>query len=99
MNVDGNASGGERSLASLGIRVAFARALSGMGLLLLDEPTHNLDSEGIEKLIEVLREGMPEVLDQVILITHESDMEKAASGLSYRLMRESNEATVVEQFE
>ncbi len=99
VNVDGSASGGERSMASLSLRVAFARALSRMGTLLLDEPTHNLDSEGIQKLIEVLREGMPEVLDQVILITHENDMEKAATGLSYRLMRESNQATLVERFE
>jgi len=35
----------------------------------------------------------------VILITHENDMEKAATGLSYRLMRESNQATLVERFE
>ncbi|MBR9681303.1 MAG: SMC family ATPase [Candidatus Altiarchaeota archaeon] len=99
VNVDGVASGGERSMASLSLRVAFARALSRMGTLLLDEPTHNLDSEGIQKLIEVLKEGMPEVLDQVVLITHESDMEQAATGLSYRLMREANQATLVEQFE
>jgi len=99
VGVDGFTSGGERSLAALSLRVAFARALSHMGTLLLDEPTHNLDSSGIEQLIEVLKEGMPEVLDQVVLITHESDMEKAATGLSYRLARDSNDATLVEQFE
>jgi exonuclease SbcC len=88
VNVEGVASGGERSIASIALRVAFARALSSMGLLLLDEPTHNLDDSGINKLSDVLREGMPNVLDQVVIITHEERMEKASTGNVYRLDRD-----------
>ena len=88
VNVDGIASGGERSIASLALRVAFAKALSRLGLLLLDEPTHNLDDNGIDKLTDVLREGMPSVLEQVVIITHEERMEKSATGAAYRLIRD-----------
>ena len=87
VNVDGVASGGERTLAALALRIAFARSLTNIGILLLDEPTHNLDSNGIERLTEVLAEGIPEVLDQVLLITHDDEMEKAATGRAYRLVR------------
>jgi len=87
INVDGFASGGERSIASLALRVAFAKSLSKLGLLLLDEPTHNLDENGVDKLSDVLREGMPNVLEQVVIITHEERMEKASTGAAYRLFR------------
>jgi len=99
VNVDGIASGGERTLAALALRIAFARALANLGILLLDEPTHNLDRNGIEKLVEVLSEGIPEVLDQVLLITHDEEMEKAATGIAYRLYRnkETDEPTRVER--
>lgn len=99
INVDGIASGGERSIASLALRVAFARALSKLGLLLLDEPTHNLDDYGVEKLSDVLREGMPAVLEQVVIITHEERMEKASTGSVYKLLRDkaSEEPTSVER--
>ena len=88
VNVDGFASGGERSIASLALRVAFARSLSKMGLLLLDEPTHNLDEVGVDRLSDILREGMPNVLEQVLIITHEERMEKASTGFAYRLFRD-----------
>jgi exonuclease SbcC len=99
ISVDGVASGGERSIASLALRVAFAKALSRLDLLLLDEPTHNLDDNGVEKLSEVLRDGMPAVLEQVLIITHEERMEKASTGSVYRLVRdkETEEPTRVER--
>ncbi|MBR9689418.1 MAG: SMC family ATPase [Candidatus Altiarchaeota archaeon] len=99
VSVDGVASGGERSIASLALRVAFARALSKLGLLLLDEPTHNLDDNGINKLSDVLREGMPNVLNQIVIITHEERMEKASTGSAYRLVRdkELEEPTSIER--
>ncbi|MBR9680239.1 MAG: SMC family ATPase [Candidatus Altiarchaeota archaeon] len=98
VNVDGFASGGERSIASLALRVAFARSLSKMGLLLLDEPTHNLDEGGVDRLSDILREGMPNVLEQVLIITHEERMEKASTGFAYRLFRnkEKEEPTKLE---
>ena len=99
VNVEGVASGGEKSIASLALRVAFSRSLSKLGLLLLDEPTHNLDENGIDNLTEVLREGMPNVLDQVVVITHEERMEKSATGFAYKLFRDkvNEEPTKIER--
>ncbi|MBR9680049.1 MAG: hypothetical protein GOU99_03300, partial [Candidatus Altiarchaeota archaeon] len=88
VNVEGVASGGERSMAALALRVALAKAMTGFGLLLLDEPTHNLDRNGMEKLIQILRDGMPNVLEQVVLITHNEEMEKAATGFAYKFERQ-----------
>ena len=99
VNVDGIASGGERTLAALALRIAFAKSLANLGILLLDEPTHNLDRNSIEKLVEVLSEGIPQVLDQVLLITHDEELEKAATGIAYKLYRdkERDEPTRVER--
>jgi DNA repair exonuclease SbcCD ATPase subunit len=65
----------------------------------LDEPTHNLDSEGIQELAVALRERIPEVVKQVLLITHEERLEAAVSGYLYRFIRnkELDEPTNVEQ--
>ena len=50
-------SGGERSLAALCLRIAFALVLAAqLKWLVLDEPTHNLDQHAIETFAYVLRE-------------------------------------------
>lgn len=86
--VEGTASGGERTCACLALRIAFVDVLAPtMSWLALDEPTHNLDSEGIEKLSSVLRERVPRVMKQLILITHEHQLESAVSGYLYRFQR------------
>lgn len=88
-SVDGLASGGERSLACLALRIAFARVLApNLRWLILDEPTHNLDSNGIEELANALRERIPSIIDQIILITHEEQLEKSVTGYCYRLVRD-----------
>ncbi|KXB08387.1 hypothetical protein AKJ58_00070 [candidate division MSBL1 archaeon SCGC-AAA385D11] len=99
-SVEGIASGGERTCACLTLRIAFANVLApAMSWLVLDEPTHNLDSEGIEKLSLVLRERIPKVMNQLILITHEKRLESAVSGYLYRFSRDksSDGPTNVEQ--
>jgi DNA repair exonuclease SbcCD ATPase subunit len=65
----------------------------------LDEPTHNLDAEAIQELARVLRERLPSLVRQVLLITHEERLEAAVSGYLYRFHRNKarEEPTVVEQ--
>lgn len=89
INADGVASGGERSIACLALRIAFALVLAPqLRWLVLDEPTHNLDSRAVEDLAVVLRDRVSEFVDQIFLITHDPALESAVSGYLYRLERE-----------
>ncbi|KXA93471.1 hypothetical protein AKJ64_00530 [candidate division MSBL1 archaeon SCGC-AAA259E17] len=89
--VEGMTSGGERTCASLNLRIAFAVVLApNLSWLILDEPTHNLDSEGIDSLSEILRERIPRVVKQLLLITHEKRLESAVSGYLYRFNRDKS---------
>ncbi|VVC02513.1 DNA double-strand break repair Rad50 ATPase [Candidatus Burarchaeum australiense] len=96
---EGVASGGERACASLALRIAFARVLaSNLNWLILDEPTHNLDSEAIGALTVALRDSIPQIVDQLFVITHDEKLKEAASGRLYLLDRNkrANEPTSVE---
>ena len=98
IDVEGIASGGERSLAALTLRIAFSLALApNLSWLVLDEPTHNLDVKAIEELAVVLRDKLPLLIDQIFLITHEERLESAVSGYLYKLERdkEKDEPTKV----
>ena len=89
INVEGVASGGERSIAALALRIAFALVLAPqLRWLVLDEPTHNLDAKAVEDLATTLRERISEFIDQVFLITHDEKLEEAVTGSLYRLERE-----------
>ncbi|MDP7080886.1 MAG: SMC family ATPase [Candidatus Undinarchaeales archaeon] len=92
ITVDGIASGGERSVACLALRVAFSRVLApNLSWLVFDEPTHNLDRRGVEELAETLRDRLPDLFDQVIIISHEEQMENAITGACYRISRDKAE--------
>jgi DNA repair exonuclease SbcCD ATPase subunit len=98
INADGIASGGERSLAALALRIAFALTLApNLQILVLDEPTANLDSASIRMLGETLRERINQFINQTFLITHQRELESAVSGHGYRLERDKSmdEATKV----
>ncbi len=98
--VDGIASGGERTDAALALRISFSTVLAPkLKWIVFDEPTHNLDSEGIQELAKVMRERLPEVVRQILLITHEEKLEAAVSGYLYRFYRDkgADEPTRVEQ--
>jgi len=98
INADGIASGGERSLASLALRIAFSLVLApNLRMLILDEPTANLDRRSITELATTLRERVNEFIDQTFLITHERELENAVTGNAYRIERDKNmdEATKV----
>ena len=89
INVEGTASGGERSIAALALRVAFSLVLAPqMRMLILDEPTANLDANAIEVLGTALRERISDIVDQTFLITHDEKLENAVTGSLYRLERE-----------
>ncbi len=98
--VEGIASGGERTDACLALRIAFAIVLApSLSWIVLDEPTHNLDEEGIQELAKVLRERLPEIVQQIIIITHERQLEEAVSGYLYRFSRnkDADEPTRIER--
>jgi exonuclease SbcC len=89
VNVEGVASGGERSIAVLALRIAFSLILAPqMRILVLDEPTVNLDEKAVEDLAETLRERIGEYIEQLFIISHDSKLEEAITGYAYRLERE-----------
>lgn len=95
VNVEGGVSGGERAVALLALRMAFAQAIAPeFGLVVLDEPTYGLDQQAIETLAEVLRESLPQGIRQVILISHEPGLREAATASVYELRNEGG-VTVV----
>ena len=96
INVEGITSGGERSSACLCLRIALALVLTqNLSWIILDEPTHNIDKNGIRELARILREHLPQIVEQIFVITHEDELENAATGSLYRLERnkEKNEPT------
>ncbi|HID60314.1 MAG TPA: hypothetical protein EYP46_00460 [Hadesarchaea archaeon] len=98
--VEGIASGGERTDACLALRIAFSIVLApNLKWIVFDEPTHNLDAEGIQELAKILRDRLPEVVQQILIITHEERLESAVSGYLYRFSRDkdADEPTRVKQ--
>jgi len=89
VTADGVVSGGERAIACLALRIALSLVLApNIEMLVLDEPTANLDSRTVEVLANVLRDRITNFVEQVFLITHDSSLENAVSGYLYRLERE-----------
>ncbi len=92
VSVEGRVSGGERSMACLALRIAFSLAfIPNLRWLILDEPTHNLDSQAIEHFARVLRERMPGFVEQVFLITHEERISEGVTGSLYKLERDKEQ--------
>ena len=74
-------SGGEQVAMGIAMRFAIARALLGTESesLFLDEPTHNLDSERISSLQDLLVQfKLHPAAPQVVIITHDEDMKVVA---------------------
>jgi len=89
--VDGIASGGERSMAALALRMAFSFVLAPQLLMLfLDEPTENLDSQAIEELAKVLRERISNLVEQCFLVTHDERLKEAVTGYCYVFERDKS---------
>ncbi len=97
--IESMASGGERACAALTLRVALAMVLTpNLGWLILDEPTHNLDQEAVLLLSETLQLKVPEVVNQIFVITHEEALMGSDFASSYRLNRDKENAgsTIIE---
>ena len=85
------ASGGERSAAALTLRLAFSLILAQkLTWIILDEPTHNLDARGLEKMSKLFRDSLPGLIDQVFIITHEERLKTAGGGSVHYLNRNKN---------
>ena len=100
IDVDGIASGGERSIACLAMRVAFALVLvPNLKWIILDEPTHNIDQKGISKFITLFNDTLPKIVDQIFIITHDEALKQAVNSRIYTLTRdkEAGGATIVAQ--
>lgn len=92
VRAEGILSGGERSTAAVTIRIALSLVLTqNLGWLILDEPTHNLDVNAVRALAGMMREHLPELVEQVFIITHDKLMEEAASSSVYLLERDKSE--------
>ena len=74
-------SGGEKIAIALALRLGITQAVSkgDLDTILLDEPTIHLDSSRRHELINLLKEMS--VLPQMIIVTHESQLENAADNL------------------
>lgn len=89
VNVEGFASGGERSIAALTLRIAFALVLAPqLKWLVLDEPTANMDVKAVEDLATTLSEHIGDFIEQTFLITHDEKLESAVTGYAYKLERD-----------
>ncbi len=89
VSIDSIASGGERSIACLTMRIALAMVIvPNLKWLILDEPTHSIDSNGIEKLISVLSDTLPKVVEQVFIITHDESLKQIADSAVFQLERD-----------
>ncbi len=96
-NVESIASGGERSVACLAMRIAFSLVLApNLGLLILDEPTHNIDQQGLEKFVKTFNEVLPKIVEQTLIITHDPILKKAYNSKVYLLSRNKDEHGVAE---
>ncbi|MEM4554509.1 MAG: SMC family ATPase [Candidatus Anstonellaceae archaeon] len=83
------ASGGERACLCLALRVAFAAVLTpDLGWLVLDEPTHNLDSDAVSLLSEAIQTKIPQIVAQTFVITHDSSLGQATYGTVWQLERD-----------
>ncbi|MGC8669589.1 MAG: AAA family ATPase [Candidatus Micrarchaeia archaeon] len=100
LDINNVASGGERSIACLAMRIAFAMVVvPNLKWLILDEPTHNLDENGISKLVEIMGGSLPKVVDQIFVITHDPSLRNISASRIYQIERNKNEdeyANVVE---
>ncbi len=97
-DVDAMASGGERSIACLAMRIAMAMVtVPNLRWLILDEPTHNIDDKGISNIIDIFGSTLPRVVEQIFIITHDSNLKNIASARVYQLEKdkEKNEPTTV----
>jgi DNA repair protein SbcC/Rad50 len=98
--VDSVASGGERSIACLSMRIALSMVVvPNLKWIILDEPTHNIDNNGIEKLVNVISDLLPKIVEQIFIITHEDRLKQIPTAKIYQLERNKEESGATEVLE
>ena len=97
IRVEGLLSGGERACSAISIRIAIALILTkNLGLLILDEPTHNLDTKSIEMLGTVLDDELPGLINQVFIITHDRKLLETLNSHKFIVERDKENDGVSE---
>ncbi len=90
-------SGGERHSAALVMRLALTFTLSPkLEVLMLDEPTHNMDSSAVDELAETLRKNSHDLIKQLFIVTHDPSLESAATGELYQFEKKNTETGLTE---
>ncbi len=92
-------SGGEKTCVALSLRVSLAMVLvPNLSWLVLDEPTHNLDSQAVSLLARALYDSLPSIVRQTFVVTHDEDLKEGASGSIHVFQRDKDNggATIVE---
>jgi exonuclease SbcC len=91
VNVEGIASGGERAISALALRIAFALVLAPqLKWLILDEPTANLDARAIKTFASILRNNLIDLVEQTFIITHQEELAEGITGHLYRFERDKS---------
>ncbi len=94
VSIDSFASGGERSTASLALRIALGMVIvPNLKWIILDEPTHNLDAAGISKLVSVFSETLPDIVEQIFIITHDDNLKQVHQAKIYMIDRDKGAGT------
>jgi len=89
IRVEGFLSGGERACAALSIRISIALILTkDLGLLILDEPTHNLDEKTVKTFGEMVEVQLSGLIDQIFIITHDSKLLEVSNATKYIIERD-----------
>lgn len=73
-------NGGKKTMAALAVRLALLDHLGGLGLVILDEPTTNLDEAGRHMLATSI-EGLCSRFGQGIVISHSDEFGSGLNGL------------------
>lgn len=77
-------SGGEKTLYALALRMAILSLVTkNLRIMILDEPTHNLDERAIDSLIDNINKLYLEHIDQFIIITHD---EKLKTDIAWNMV-------------
>ena len=88
-------SGGEKIAVALALRLGITQVLSGgsLELIMLDEPTIHLDTYRRQELIDLLKKMS--IIPQMIIVTHDVDLEDAADNI-LRIEKEEGNSFLVE---
>jgi exonuclease SbcC len=88
--LDDFVSGGERSAIALTLRLAISLVMKNkLNLIILDEPTHNLDENSVQALSELFNNHLLRFVNQIFVITHDKQLEHYAKNI-YSIKRDKD---------